>query len=169
MLLSFSLQFLFKYWFSTKPHQNLIPGFTEGDACCDNCLTTAAVCLEYITFPALSFLHRGCWLWKMNNSFICTPFFLLSYYNRPTTEVQTSCSSAALSGNAVSAPVQPRHTQTNRKPDHLPANLDEMKVTRCCLHIVWLYMLYLCWKGKWEWDYFMIVCYSYRLLSWKWN
>ncbi|KAM7387066.1 hypothetical protein PAMA_009608 [Pampus argenteus] len=47
---------------------------------------------------------------------------------KPTTEVQTSCSSAALSGNAVSAPVQPRHTQTNRKPDHLPANLDEMKV-----------------------------------------
>eukprot|EP00064_Thunnus_orientalis_P010246 superscaffoldBa00001374_g10272 len=47
---------------------------------------------------------------------------------KPTTEVQTSCSSAALSGNAASAPVQPRHTQTNRKPDHLPANLDEMKV-----------------------------------------
>ncbi|CAK6971207.1 myocardin-related transcription factor B isoform X2 [Scomber scombrus] len=47
---------------------------------------------------------------------------------KPTTEVQTSCSSATLSGNAVSAPVQPRHTQTNHKPDHLPANLDEMKV-----------------------------------------
>ncbi|XP_042360906.1 myocardin-related transcription factor B isoform X3 [Plectropomus leopardus] len=47
---------------------------------------------------------------------------------KPTTEVQTSCSTVALSGNAVSTPVQPRHTQTNRKPDHLPANLDEMKV-----------------------------------------
>ncbi|XP_070703834.1 myocardin-related transcription factor B [Pempheris klunzingeri] len=47
---------------------------------------------------------------------------------KPTTEVQTSCSSVALSGNAVSTPVQPRHAQTNRKPDHLPVNLDEMKV-----------------------------------------
>ncbi|XP_071326430.1 myocardin-related transcription factor B isoform X2 [Trachinotus anak] len=46
---------------------------------------------------------------------------------KPATEVQTSCSSV-LSGNTASAPVQPRHTQTNRKPDHLPANLDEMKV-----------------------------------------
>ncbi|TKS92136.1 MKL/myocardin-like protein 2 [Collichthys lucidus] len=46
---------------------------------------------------------------------------------KPTTEVQTSCSSGALNRN-VSSPVQPRHTQTNRKPDHLPANLDEMKV-----------------------------------------
>ncbi|XP_074513523.1 myocardin-related transcription factor B isoform X2 [Sebastes fasciatus] len=46
---------------------------------------------------------------------------------KPTSEVQTSCSSV-LSGNAVSTPAQPRHTQTNRKPDHLPANLDEMKV-----------------------------------------
>ncbi|TMS15422.1 Myocardin-related transcription factor B [Larimichthys crocea] len=46
---------------------------------------------------------------------------------KPTTEVQTSCSSGVLNRN-VSSPVQPRHTQTNRKPDHLPANLDEMKV-----------------------------------------
>ncbi|XP_035852396.1 myocardin-related transcription factor B isoform X4 [Sander lucioperca] len=45
---------------------------------------------------------------------------------KPTTEVQTSCSTV-LSGNTASTPVQPRHTQTNRKPDHLPANLDEMK------------------------------------------
>ncbi|XP_068584191.1 myocardin-related transcription factor B isoform X1 [Cebidichthys violaceus] len=45
-----------------------------------------------------------------------------------TTEVQTSCSSVVLSGNTTSTPVQPRHTQTNYKPDHLPANLDEMKV-----------------------------------------
>ncbi|XP_008302596.1 MKL/myocardin-like protein 2 isoform X2 [Stegastes partitus] len=45
---------------------------------------------------------------------------------KPTTEVQTSCSS--VSGNAASALVQLHHTQTNRKPDHLPANLDEMKV-----------------------------------------
>ncbi|XP_078125651.1 myocardin-related transcription factor B isoform X1 [Sander vitreus] len=44
---------------------------------------------------------------------------------KPTTEVQTSCSTV-LSGNTASTPVQPRHT--NRKPDHLPANLDEMKV-----------------------------------------
>ncbi|XP_054464015.1 myocardin-related transcription factor B isoform X2 [Anoplopoma fimbria] len=47
---------------------------------------------------------------------------------KPTTEVQTSCSSVFLSGNATSTAVQPRHTRTNRKPDHLPANLDEMKV-----------------------------------------
>ncbi|KAM9346491.1 myocardin-related transcription factor B [Symphorus nematophorus] len=47
---------------------------------------------------------------------------------KPTTEVQTSCSSVVLSGNTASTPVQPQHTQTNRKPDHLPANLDEMKV-----------------------------------------
>ncbi|XP_022595348.1 MKL/myocardin-like protein 2 isoform X1 [Seriola dumerili] len=46
---------------------------------------------------------------------------------KPATEVQTSCSSV-LSGNAASAPAQPRHTRPNRKPDHLPANLDEMKV-----------------------------------------
>lgn len=88
-------------------------------------------------------------------SLICTPFFFLSYYNRPTTEVQTSCSSAALSGNAASAPVQPRHTQTNRKPDHLPANLDEMKVTRCCLHTVWLYMclMYAVKENKQKWSF----------------
>ncbi|XP_014188485.1 myocardin-related transcription factor B [Haplochromis burtoni] len=49
-----------------------------------------------------------------------------SKLNRPTTEVQTSCSNIAFSGNAASAPLQLHHM--NRKPDHLPANLDEMKV-----------------------------------------
>ncbi|XP_029997990.1 myocardin-related transcription factor B isoform X2 [Sphaeramia orbicularis] len=47
---------------------------------------------------------------------------------KPTTEVQTSCSGVILSGNTASGLAQPRHIQTNRKPDHLPANLDEMKV-----------------------------------------
>ncbi|XP_035510325.1 myocardin-related transcription factor B isoform X1 [Morone saxatilis] len=47
---------------------------------------------------------------------------------KPPTEVQTSCSSVVLSGNPVSTPGQPRHTQKNRKPAHLPSNLDEMKV-----------------------------------------
>nr|XP_046271978.1 myocardin-related transcription factor B isoform X2 [Scatophagus argus] len=47
---------------------------------------------------------------------------------KPAIEVQSSCSSVVLSGNAASTAVQPLHTQTNRKPDHLPANLDEMKV-----------------------------------------
>ncbi|KAL6102596.1 mrtfb [Pungitius sinensis] len=42
---------------------------------------------------------------------------------KPATEVQSSCSSVVLSGKAAS-----RHTQTTRKPDRLPANLDEMKV-----------------------------------------
>ncbi|XP_069381503.1 myocardin-related transcription factor B isoform X3 [Paralichthys olivaceus] len=46
---------------------------------------------------------------------------------KSATEVQTSCSTV-LSGNAASAPIQPRHTQMNRKLDHLPANLEEMKV-----------------------------------------
>ncbi|KAK5913614.1 hypothetical protein CgunFtcFv8_008130 [Champsocephalus gunnari] len=47
---------------------------------------------------------------------------------KPTTEVQSSCCRAALRGSAASPPAHPRHTQTNRRPDHLPANLDEMKV-----------------------------------------
>ncbi|XP_068613175.1 myocardin-related transcription factor B-like [Brachionichthys hirsutus] len=47
---------------------------------------------------------------------------------KPTTEVQTSCSSAVKSENSASNPVHPRRSQTNRKPDHLPAKLDEMKV-----------------------------------------
>ncbi|XP_037331514.2 myocardin-related transcription factor B isoform X2 [Pungitius pungitius] len=42
---------------------------------------------------------------------------------KPATEAQSSCSSVVLSGKAAS-----RHTQTTRKPDRLPANLDEMKV-----------------------------------------
>ncbi|KAK2833241.1 hypothetical protein Q5P01_017130 [Channa striata] len=44
-----------------------------------------------------------------------------------TSEVQTSCSSV-LSEDAASVPVQPHYTQMTRKLDHLPANLDEMKV-----------------------------------------
>ncbi|XP_036945899.1 myocardin-related transcription factor B isoform X3 [Acanthopagrus latus] len=47
---------------------------------------------------------------------------------KPTTEVHTSCPSVVLSGNTAPTCVQPRHIQTNHKPDHLPANLDEMKV-----------------------------------------
>ncbi|XP_063759980.1 myocardin-related transcription factor B isoform X2 [Eleginops maclovinus] len=47
---------------------------------------------------------------------------------KPTTEVQSSCCNVALRGSAASPPVHPRHTQTNRRPDHLPTNLDEMKV-----------------------------------------
>ncbi|XP_076027043.1 myocardin-related transcription factor B isoform X2 [Genypterus blacodes] len=54
---------------------------------------------------------------------------------RSANEGQTSCSAITLSRNAASsphlvslAPVRPRHAETNRKPHHLPANLDEMKV-----------------------------------------
>ncbi|XP_068191959.1 myocardin-related transcription factor B isoform X2 [Antennarius striatus] len=47
---------------------------------------------------------------------------------KPTAEVKTSCSTAVLSENAASNPVHPRHTKRNRKLDHLPAKLDEMKV-----------------------------------------
>ncbi|KAM9844277.1 myocardin-related transcription factor B [Aulostomus maculatus] len=54
---------------------------------------------------------------------------------KPTSEVQTSCSAAILSGNAPSAPVQPRLTQANGKPEHLPANLDEMKVAELKLEL----------------------------------
>ncbi|XP_034567464.1 myocardin-related transcription factor B isoform X2 [Notolabrus celidotus] len=46
---------------------------------------------------------------------------------KPATEVQTSCSTV-VSGNSASTPLQPLHTQTNRKLDQLPVNLDEMKV-----------------------------------------
>ncbi|XP_040047367.2 myocardin-related transcription factor B isoform X1 [Gasterosteus aculeatus] len=45
---------------------------------------------------------------------------------KPATEVQSSCSSVVLSGKAALSPVQSR--QANRRPDRLPANLDEMKV-----------------------------------------
>ncbi|KAM4531832.1 myocardin-related transcription factor B isoform 2-T2 [Odontesthes bonariensis] len=48
--------------------------------------------------------------------------------HKSTTEAQTSCSAVVLRGNSPSAPVQFHHTQTTSKPDHLPANLDEMKV-----------------------------------------
>uniref|UniRef100_A0A3Q1HFX6 SAP domain-containing protein n=1 Tax=Anabas testudineus TaxID=64144 RepID=A0A3Q1HFX6_ANATE len=44
-----------------------------------------------------------------------------------TTEVQAT-SSTVLSEDAASPPVKPHHTQTACKLDHLPANLDEMKV-----------------------------------------
>ncbi|KAM6967282.1 myocardin-related transcription factor B isoform 2-T2 [Tautogolabrus adspersus] len=47
---------------------------------------------------------------------------------KATTEVQTSCSSVVVSVNTASSPVQPWNTQTNRRPDYLPSNLDEMKV-----------------------------------------
>ncbi|XP_024127753.1 myocardin-related transcription factor B isoform X2 [Oryzias melastigma] len=53
--------------------------------------------------------------------------------NRPaliqsTSEAQTSCSTVVLRGNSQSAPAQLHPAMTNHKPDHLPANLDEMKV-----------------------------------------
>ncbi|KAM8845507.1 myocardin-related transcription factor B isoform 2-T2 [Spinachia spinachia] len=47
---------------------------------------------------------------------------------KPAPEVQSSCCSVVLSGKATARPLQSRHTQTNRKPDRLPAHLDEMKV-----------------------------------------
>ncbi|XP_065821050.1 myocardin-related transcription factor B isoform X1 [Labrus bergylta] len=47
---------------------------------------------------------------------------------KATTEAQTSCSSVVVSANTASTPVQPWNTQTNRRPDYLPSNLDEMKV-----------------------------------------
>ncbi|XP_035472318.2 myocardin-related transcription factor B isoform X3 [Scophthalmus maximus] len=53
---------------------------------------------------------------------------------KPTTEVQTSCCSG-LSGNAASVPAQPRRIQRTRKLDHLPANLDEMKVAELKLEL----------------------------------
>ncbi|XP_075894917.1 myocardin-related transcription factor B isoform X2 [Nelusetta ayraudi] len=49
---------------------------------------------------------------------------------KATTEVQTSCSAVVLSANAApAAPAKPQQgQQTSHRPDHLPANLDEMKV-----------------------------------------
>uniref|UniRef100_A0AAX7VH15 Phosphatase and actin regulator n=1 Tax=Astatotilapia calliptera TaxID=8154 RepID=A0AAX7VH15_ASTCA len=69
-----------------------------------------------------------------------------SKLNRPTTEVQTSCSNIAFSGNAASAPLQLHHM--NRKPDHLPANLDEMKVTHCSLRSLIVSCIYDCCRGE---------------------
>nr|XP_015804071.2 myocardin-related transcription factor B [Nothobranchius furzeri] len=45
-----------------------------------------------------------------------------------TTELQSSCPAVVFSGNTSSSPVQLHHADKNHKPDHLPANLDEMKV-----------------------------------------
>ncbi|KAM4598755.1 myocardin-related transcription factor B [Polymixia lowei] len=57
---------------------------------------------------------------------------------KPGNEGQTICSTVALSGNVLSSPhaaslttagpVQPNQAPTNRTSEHLPANLDEMKV-----------------------------------------
>ncbi|TNN79547.1 MKL/myocardin-like protein 2 [Liparis tanakae] len=47
--------------------------------------------------------------------------------DKATTEGQTSCSRAVLSGSGTSGPLQPRHAHAHRRPDRLPANLDEMK------------------------------------------
>ncbi|TNM96885.1 hypothetical protein fugu_015041 [Takifugu bimaculatus] len=47
---------------------------------------------------------------------------------KPTAEAQSSCSSIVLAGTAAPSHVQPQQSQVNGKPDHLPANLDEMKV-----------------------------------------
>ncbi|XP_053708013.1 myocardin-related transcription factor A isoform X1 [Synchiropus splendidus] len=47
---------------------------------------------------------------------------------RPTSELQSSCSSNTLTGTPAPAPVSPRLQQQTSKPDHLPPNIDEMKV-----------------------------------------
>ncbi|KAM9779691.1 myocardin-related transcription factor B [Neosynchiropus ocellatus] len=46
----------------------------------------------------------------------------------PPSELQSSCSSNTLSGTLVPAPVSPRLPLQTSKPDHLPPNVDEMKV-----------------------------------------
>ncbi|XP_011476317.1 MKL/myocardin-like protein 2 isoform X1 [Oryzias latipes] len=48
---------------------------------------------------------------------------------RSTNEAQTSCSAVVLKGNRQTAPAQLLPTTTNHRPEHLPANLDEMKVS----------------------------------------
>lgn len=101
---------------------------------------TAAVC------PGTIFaLNSSCgekWIMVQISCLICTPpppflFFFLPVllHKRATTEVQTSCSGVVLSANANAAPAaataKPQQgQQTSHRPDHLPANLDEMKVTR---------------------------------------
>lgn len=62
----------------------------------------------------------------------CTPSLFLCCY-RPAAEAQPSCSSIVLAGTAAPSHVQPQQSQVNCKPDHLPANLDEMKVCVWCL------------------------------------
>ncbi|XP_034046201.1 myocardin-related transcription factor B isoform X2 [Thalassophryne amazonica] len=54
--------------------------------------------------------------------------YVLSTSMKSTSEGQTRSSGVSLSGNGVSTPVQLRTTPANSKPDHLPANLEEMKV-----------------------------------------
>lgn len=61
-----------------------------------------------------------------------TPSLFLCCY-RPAAEAQPSCSSIVLAGTAAPSHVQPQQSQVNCKPDHLPANLDEMKVRAWCL------------------------------------
>lgn len=60
-------------------------------------------------------------------SHISTPFSACLV--RSTNEAQTSCSAVVLKGNRHTAPAQLLPTTTNHRPEHLPANLDEMKVT----------------------------------------
>lgn len=67
----------------------------------------------------------------------CTPSLFLCCYTRPTAEAQSSCSSIVLAGAAAPSHVQPPQSQGNGKPDHLPANLDEMKVRARCLCVRW--------------------------------
>lgn len=62
-----------------------------------------------------------------------TPPFFLYGYHRPTAEAQSSCSCIVLPGTAAPSHVQPQQSQVTGKPDHLPANLDEMKVRAHCL------------------------------------
>ncbi|TWW70151.1 MKL/myocardin-like protein 2 [Takifugu flavidus] len=68
------------------------------------------------------------WLVVPTSCLSCTPSLFLCCYNRPTAEAQSSCSSIVLAGTAAPSHVQPQQSQVNGKPDHLPANLDEMKV-----------------------------------------
>lgn len=81
--------------------------------------------------------YRSCtmknWLVVPISCLNCTPSLFLCCYNRPTAEAQSSCSSIVLSGTAAPSHVQPQQSQVNGKPDHLPANLDEMKVRAKCL------------------------------------
>ncbi|XP_061568594.1 myocardin-related transcription factor B [Cololabis saira] len=48
--------------------------------------------------------------------------------HKSTSEAQTSCLAVVPRGTALSAAVQLHQAKTSRKPDQLPANLDEMKV-----------------------------------------
>uniref|UniRef100_A0A8C7ZGL2 Myocardin related transcription factor Bb n=1 Tax=Oryzias sinensis TaxID=183150 RepID=A0A8C7ZGL2_9TELE len=46
-----------------------------------------------------------------------------------TNEAKTSCPAVVVKGNRQTAPAQLLPTTTNHRPEHLPANLDEMKVS----------------------------------------